>query len=69
MAELIAHNDEQINTVFQLLGNKENDITCAIAWILKKCPAFLSAFIHSLNKSLRVSDETFILYQQFEKNW
>ena len=36
MTELISHNFEHVETIFQLLGNKENDITRAIAWVLKK---------------------------------
>lgn len=67
MAELITHNAERIETIYQLLGDKENDITRAIAWTLKKCPTFLYAFIKRLIDTEFDSANTIILYQQFEK--
>lgn len=67
MAELIAHNFEQVETIFQLLGDKENDITRAIAWTLKQCPSFLSSFIESVSGVACDTDNVKILYQQFEK--
>ena len=67
MSDLIAHNFEHIETIFQLLGNKENDITRAIAWTMKKCPTFLQAFIETVAKVSCDADNLTILYQQFEK--
>ena len=67
MAELIAHNFEQIETIFQLLGDKENDITRAIAWTMKSSPSFLSAFIESVAGVKCDTDTVTIMYQQFEK--
>lgn len=69
MAELIAHNNERIETIYQLLGTKENDITRAIAWTLKKCPTFLNAFIHFSRFGMNdiTSSNITIFYQQFEK--
>ena len=40
MAELFAHN-ERVETVFDLIGGKENDITKSIAWAFVKCPRLL----------------------------
>ena len=40
MAELISYGHE-VNSIFQLLGDKENDITLSMSWALKKCPVFL----------------------------
>lgn len=67
MAELISHNCQRIETIYQLLGEKENDITRAVAWTLNKCPTFLSAFIKKLHGAEIDQAETSILYQQFEK--
>lgn len=67
MAELITHNAERIESIYQLLGVKENDITRAIAWTLKKCPSFLCAFTKQIGIEVVAPDETTILYQQFEK--
>lgn len=67
MAELITHNAERIETIYQLLGDKENDITRAIAWTLKKCPSFLCAFTGRIHSEKIDPESTTILYQQFEK--
>lgn len=67
MSVLITHNNEHIETIFQLLGNKENDITRAIAWIMKKCPSFLKSFIKNVSGQHVDSEKITILYQQFEK--
>ncbi len=67
VAELITHNFEQVETIFQLFGNKENDITRAIAWTMKKCPSFLQLFIDKISGQNVKTDELTILYQQFEK--
>ena len=66
MAILIAHNSEHIETIFQLLGDKENDITRAIAWTMKQCPSFLDLFIKALGLTCNVENVE-IRYQQFEK--
>lgn len=44
MAELLLHN-KQISSVFQLLGDKENHISCSVAWALSKCQELLKEFI------------------------
>ncbi len=44
MAQLLLHS-EKINSVFQLLGHHENDISFSVAWALSKCPGFLEAFL------------------------
>ena len=67
MAELISHNCQRIETIYQLLGEKENDITRAVAWTLTKCPTFLSAFIKKLHDAEIDQAETSTLYQQYEK--
>ena len=36
MADLISYGYD-VNSIFQLLGEKENDITLSLSWVLKKC--------------------------------
>ena len=47
MATLISYGKE-IKSIFQLLGETENDITCSICWALAKCPEFLKAVIRKI---------------------
>jgi len=51
LADLFLHN-KQINSVFQLLGDKENDISYSVAWALSKCPELLREFI---NQTIQVT--------------
>lgn len=44
MAILESHGRE-IHSIFQLLGDKENDITLSISWVLAKCPEFLKDIV------------------------
>ena len=39
--------EHKIDTVFQLLGENENDISYSVAWALANCPSFLDAFLQS----------------------
>mgnify|MGYP001001186771 FL=1 len=67
MSELVAYGTE-VSTVFQLIGNLENDITKSIAWALARCPEFLKAVINEL-MSLEINTQNVrIKYQEFEKN-
>lgn len=47
MSELIAYGN-QVNNIFQLIGNSEDDITKSIAWALCNCPIFLQNIIFDL---------------------
>ena len=44
MAVLKSYGRE-VRSVFQLLGDKENDITSSICWALVKCPIFLKEIV------------------------
>lgn len=67
MSELIAYGTE-VSSVFQLIGNLENDITKSIAWALARCPEFLKAVINEV-MSLEINTQNVrIKYQEFEKN-
>ena len=67
MAELFAHN-ESIETVFDLIGNQENDITKSIAWAFVKCPRLLEKVIEFLIHIRVDADDVVIRYQEFEKD-
>ena len=47
MAELFAYN-EKVETIFDLIGDRENDITESIAWAFAKCPRLLERVIEKL---------------------
>ena len=47
MSELVAYGTE-ISSIFQLIGNLENDITKSIAWALTCCPEFLKLVIKEM---------------------
>ncbi|MDA2913185.1 hypothetical protein MYX77_04360 [Acidobacteriia bacterium AH_259_A11_L15] len=44
MPQLYLHN-KPIESIFELLGRDENDITCAVGWALYSSPAFLRGFL------------------------
>jgi len=47
MAELYLHQ-RQVQSVFNLLGEKENDITFSLGWALSRSPRFLCRFLGCL---------------------
>ena len=67
MAELFAHN-ERVETIFDLIGDKENDITKSIAWAFVKCPCLLERVIERLLHVNAAADDVVIRYQEFEKD-
>jgi hypothetical protein len=44
MPNLLIHN-RRVESIFNLLGQKENDITFSIGWVLSCCPTLLVAFL------------------------
>lgn len=44
--ELLLHN-RRVDSVFNLLGEKENDITFSVGWALSRSPSFLKEFLRS----------------------
>ncbi|MCI7105703.1 MAG: hypothetical protein MR943_07395, partial [Lachnobacterium sp.] len=44
MSTLKAYGDAVVS-IFQLIGDKENDITKSIAWALNKCPVFMKKVV------------------------
>lgn len=67
MSRLVAYGTE-VNSIFQLIGNLENDITKSIAWSLTRCPAFLKLVINEVMPIDINPQNVRIKYQEFEKN-
>lgn len=44
MAELILHG-KPVQTVFNLLGTKENDLSYSLGWALSQCPPFIASAV------------------------
>ena len=65
MAELISYGRE-VNSIFQLLGDKENDITLSMSWALKKCPAFMKLVIQEVAQADIDISATQILNQKYD---
>lgn len=67
MNNLISYGKE-INSIFQLLGNKENDISKSIAWALSKCPVFMHNIVNQVFPNIRVTeDDVVVKYQQYSE--
>ncbi len=64
MAELFLHG-RKVRTVFDLLGNKENDITYSVGWALARCDGFLELLIKRLFPDQDVSENKSVHLQEF----
>lgn len=67
MAELKAYG-EAVTSIFQLIGNLENDITKSIAWALSSCPVFLKSVVFDILNIEITPQDVQIIYQNFEKD-
>lgn len=67
MSELIAYGN-QVNNIFQLIGNSEDDITKSIAWALCNCPIFLQNIIFDLIGISIDPENVIIRFQENETN-
>jgi hypothetical protein len=56
-----------MKSVFQLLGEHENDISYSVAWGLTQCPSFLKVFLQSVLQWNGNVDEVEIRMQEYEK--
>lgn len=63
MADLFLHG-RPVKTVFDLLGDKENDITFSIGWALAQCDAFVNALLGRLLPGLDAGEVQSIQLQQ-----
>jgi len=68
MTELFLHN-RKVESIFNLLGERENDITFSIGWALSRSPALLEQFVRiALNVRMPVDvSETVVALQEYEK--
>ncbi len=68
MIELLLHN-RRVESVFNLLGEKENDITFSIGWVLSRSPTLLRDFIAKVS-GLKISDQNglVVALQEFQKD-
>ena len=58
----------EVTSIFQLIGNKENDITKSIAWALLKCPVLLKKVIcYLFDEDIDVSDVQ-LIYQSYDSD-
>lgn len=57
----------EMKSVFQLLGEHENDISYSVAWGLTQCPSFLKVFLQSVLQWNGNVDEVEIRMQEYEK--
>ncbi len=65
MGILKAYGNE-VDSIFQLIGYKENDITKSIAWVLNSCSLFLTSLVNEVLE-LKVNHESVdILYQSYD---
>lgn len=66
MTKLFLRNKE-MNSVFQLLGEHENDISYSVAWGLAQCPTFLEVFLSNVIQWSGSIDEVEIRMQQYDR--
>lgn len=58
----------EINSIFQLMGYKENDISHSTAWVLSKCEAMLKIIIMDICGSDNFNyDDVEVCVQEFDK--
>ena len=63
MTNLTLHSQE-IETVFDLLGQNENDLTFALGWALARAPQFLTRFATALGLKNGFSERVKIRLQE-----
>ena len=65
MAELILHA-RPVETVFDLLGHDENDMTAALGWALARSPALLRAFVGHVAPGAEVGEPVTVELQRHD---
>ena len=56
----------EIHSVFQLLGDKENDITLSMSWALAQCPEFLKAVVQHICGLVPDTDTVMVMNQKYD---
>lgn len=64
MTQLMLHGRE-VNTVFELLGNNENDMTYSLGWTLSKCNVFCQELAATLDFQEGFSNAMYIRLQEY----
>jgi hypothetical protein len=67
MTKLLLH-DEQVQSVFNLLGEHENHLTYSLGWALSQSPQFLKGFIWNALKIKPTLKNVEIRLQHLEKD-
>ena len=65
MATLESYGRE-IHSIFQLLGDKENDITLSMSWALAQCPEFLKAVVQHICGLVPDTDTVMVMNQKYD---
>ena len=65
MTDLYLHK-HKVDSVFQLLGSQENDITCSIAWAFSRSPSLLKTFLSTVIRWKGNVDNVMIRLQEHE---
>ncbi len=67
MAQLYLH-DREINTVFDLRGDRENDITFSLGWALAQSDIFLARFLRDIFPQRNTGKATSVHLQRHDEN-
>ncbi|MBI2858266.1 MAG: hypothetical protein HYX90_04230 [Chloroflexi bacterium] len=67
MVELYLHK-RKVHSVFELLGDRENDISYSVAWALARCPIFLDLFLRSKGLHIQTKDTVTMRLQHSEES-
>lgn len=66
MPELYVHK-HKVESIFQLLGAQENDISRSIAWAIARCPSFLKELLFTAVGWKKDVNDVVIRWQQHDK--
>lgn len=57
---------KEVNSIFQLLGDKENDITLSMSWALARCPEFLKSIVTAITGASIDTDAATVRNQAYD---
>lgn len=64
---MLSIHGTEANSIFELIGTDENDITKSIAWSFAKCPQFLVYILQFLFGDINVDEDNIsIFYQKYD---
>lgn len=64
MKSTLTLHGRQLASIFELLGEKENDFTYSIGWALSRCPTFLKAFLAGVFPNTPLPDAVDVCLQE-----